>query len=340
VAYNHTQETRRFDVLGIEQKGRGPDAKLITSTIKSLSCEKVYDMFGDYAIIAYPSPCCINILNWRTSNSTRHAKSAFNAELADVRLDFFRTSFAKVLLKPIQLLPENKILAIENVNKIAIYSLSEFRWTSPLEHPPVDENFQQLIWTAWLAPQDQNYSPVRVSKPSYGPFATRLALVKDDQIYGLVLPHDGGTPALHVLAIVPALSDLGKSNGVTIYIDKIYAEPISGLKASILAFSWPEEADSLAQPMAWVPPILHLTSKQFAGHHTSAMRGNDLVDDVSGRVVTGSKYEMYSEFPEEVDGVEWSDITSWSVVDFFHPHFLPSSLSRSNYTLVLAVLLT
>ena len=148
--------------------------------------------------------------------------------------------------------------------------------------------------------------------------------MQDDQIYGLVIPHDGGTPALYLLAIVPALSDLGKFSAATIRIDKIYIEPVSGLEASMLAFSWPEEADSLAQSMAWVP-ILHFTSKQFAGHHTSAMRGEDLVDDVSGRVVTGSKYENYSGFPEEVDGVEWSDITCWSVVDFFHPQFLPSS---------------
>ena len=111
---------------------------------------------------------------------------------------------------------------------------------------------------------------------------------------------------------------------VTVYIDKIYSEPYYELEASMLAFSWPEEGDILAQPMAWVPPVLHFTSKQFAGHHTSVMRGDDLVDDVSGRVVTGSKYETH-EFPGEADGVQWSDITCWSVVDFFHPQFLPSS---------------
>ena len=41
VAYSHIQEIRRFDILGIEQKGRGSGAKHITSTIKSLSCENV-----------------------------------------------------------------------------------------------------------------------------------------------------------------------------------------------------------------------------------------------------------------------------------------------------------
>jgi len=287
-------------------------------------------MFGDYAELTYPgflSPYCLNILNWRTSSSTRHAKSTLISELASVvRSDFFCTSFAKVLLKVIRLLPENKILAIEHCNKIVIYSIPEFRWTGPLEVSPADEKFHQPIWTAWLAPQVHNYSTVMVSKPSYGPFATRLALMQEDQIYGLVIPHDGRTPTLHVLAIIPALSDLGKSTGVIICIDKIYCEPESG-QASMLAFSWPEEADSLAQPLAWVPPILHFTPRQFAGHHTSVIRGDDLVDDVSGRVVTGSKYENYSEFPEEVDGVEWSDIPCWSVVDFFHPQFLPSSKS-------------
>jgi hypothetical protein len=107
-------------------------------------------------------------------------------------------------------------------------------------------------------------------------------------------------------------------------IDKIYCEPTSGLEASMLAFSWPEEAESLELPKAWVPPILHFTSKQFAGHHTSVLRGDDLVDDVSGRVVTGSKYENYV-YPEEVDGVKWSDIMCWSVVDLFHPQFQLSS---------------
>jgi hypothetical protein len=83
---------------------------------------------------------------------------------------------------------------------------------------------------------------------------------------------------------------------VTICIDKIYAKPVLGLKASMLAFSWPEEADSLAQPMAWVPPVLHFTSRQFAGHHRrSHIRNADLVDDVSGRVVTGSKHEYGEE---------------------------------------------
>ena len=104
----------------------------------------------------------------------------------------------------------------------------------------------------------------------------------------------------------------------TVCIDKIYGELIdSGPKASMLAFSWPEEAD-LTQPTAWVPPILHFTHKQYSGRHTSARRGDDLVDEVSGRVVIGSKYERH-EFPEGVDRVAWSDIIScWSVVDFFH----------------------
>ena len=93
----------------------------------------------------------------------------------------------------------------------------------------------------------------------------------------------------------------------------------------MLAFNWPEKADSLAQPIPWAPPILHFTPKQFTGHHTSTIRGEDMVDDISGRVVTGSKYESY-EFPQ-VDGVEWFDITCWSVVDFFHPQFLPSRSS-------------
>jgi hypothetical protein len=111
---------------------------------------------------------------------------------------------------------------------------------------------------------------------------------------------------------------------VTVYIDKIYGEPKdSGLQASMLAFSWPDVAD-LAQPTVWVPPVLHFTHKRFAGHHTSATRDDDLVDEVSGRVVIGSKYRRH-EFPYVVDGVKWSDITSWSVVDFFHPQFLPSS---------------
>ena len=58
------------------------------------------------------------------------------------------------------------------------------------------------------------------------------------------------------------------------------------------------------------------------------MRGLDLVDGVSGRVVTGLKYEDrdFAEIePEGAEGVEWSDIISWSVVDFVDPQFLPSS---------------
>ena len=319
MAYNHTKETRQFVVLGIEQKGRGPEAKLITSTIKSLICEEVYDMFGDYAIITYPeflSPYPnIDILNWRTSSSTRHAKSTLKPELTHVRFGFFRPTFAKVLVKDIRLLPENKVLTIENINKIAIYTIPEFRWRSPLEGIPVDKNFQQPIWTVCLTPQDQSPSTFKLSKPSYGSSATRLALVQDDHIYGLVIPHNGGTPAFHVLAIAPALLNLRHS---TIYIDRIYASPFFGLEASMLAFSWPEEADSLAQPTAWVPPVLHFTSKQLVGHHPAAIRDPDLVDDVSGRVVTGSMLEHR----EGVDGVV---CRSWSVVDFFHPQFLPSS---------------
>jgi hypothetical protein len=83
-------------------------------------------MLEDYAILMYPaslSPYCTNILNWHTSSSTRHAKSTFNSELADVRSYFFCTSFAQVLLKAIQLLPENKILAIQNCKKIVIYNM-------------------------------------------------------------------------------------------------------------------------------------------------------------------------------------------------------------------------
>jgi hypothetical protein len=329
VAYNHTQETPRFDVLRIEQSGRGPEAKLVTSTIKSLSCGDVDDMLGDYAISTtgpyfFAPDRDVKILNWRTSSSTRHAKSTLNFESVAVRFDFFGTSFAKVLLKVIRLLPENKILAIENHNEIAIYRIPEFRWTMPLEVSPADGHLQQPLWTAWLTPQAQNHSPVTLSKLSYGPLATRLALIQGDQVYGLVIPHDGGTPALHVLAMAPALSDLMYDSQVTICIDKIYCEPESGLEASMVAFSWPEKAGSLELPTTWVPPILHFMPKQFAGHHTSVMRGNDLVDDISGRVVTGSKYEKY-EFPTEVDGVKWSDIICWSVVDSFHPQFLPSS---------------
>ena len=230
------------------------------------------------------------------------------------------------MLKVIRLLPENRILAVEGRNKFVIYGIPEFRWTRPLEISHADENLQQPIWTVWLAPQIKNYSAIELSKPSYGPFATHLALMQGDQIYGLVIPHDGGTPTLHVLAIVP---DLGTSGVATICIDKIYKiygePPFYGRQASVLTFSWPEEADSLAQSIAWVPPVLYLTPKQFAGHHTSVIRGDDLVDDVSGRIVTGSKDEIISQFPEEVDGVEWSDIIYWSVVDFFHPQFLPES---------------
>jgi hypothetical protein len=283
-------------------------------------------MLGDYAIIKYPDSRgpyrIVQILNWRTSSSTRHAKSTLTSEfkLATVRFDFRRTPFAKVLLKAIRLLPENKIFAIQDYSRVAIYRIPEFRWTKPLEVSPADGHLQQPIWTAWLDPQAQIYS--RLSKPSYGPFDTRLSFTHNDQIYGLVIPHHGRTPALHVLATAPGLSKLMRATMVIVLIDKIYGEREDyGLKASMLTYSWPEEAD-LAQPTAWVPPTLHFTHKQFAGHHTSVMRGNDLVDDVSGRVVTGSKYETVGdEIPEEVDGVEWSDIICWSVVDFFHPQF-------------------
>jgi hypothetical protein len=113
---------------------------------------------------------------------------------------------------------------------------------------------------------------------------------------------------------------------VTVYVDKIYGEPRNyELKASMLAFGWPEVAD-LEEPTAWVPPVLHFTHKRFAGHHTSARRDEDFVDEVSGRVVIVSK-DMDDDFSQdsELDGVECSDISSWSVVDFFHPQFLPSS---------------
>ena len=142
MAYNHIQETTRFDVLSVGQRGRGPKAELVTSSIKSLSCENVYDILGDYAIMTYPDFVYpyhnVNILNWRTSSSTRHAKSTFNAKLANVRFDLFRTIFAKVLLKDVQLLPKT------------------------LEDSPADENLQQPIWTAWLNPQVQNDSIVKL----------------------------------------------------------------------------------------------------------------------------------------------------------------------------------
>jgi hypothetical protein len=223
------------------------------------------------------------------------------------------------------LLPENKVFVFKNSKEITIYRVPEFRWTRPLEVSPGGGNFQQPIWSASPYPQVENHLTISFSKPSYGPFDTRLAFTYNDRIYGLVIPHDGRMPGLHVLATAPEiLSDLLRSTMVTVCIDKIYGEPEEyGPKSSMLAFSWPEEAD-LAQPMAWVPPILHFTHKWFAGHHTSTPRDDDLVDEVSGRVVIGSKYERH-ESSYEVDGVKWSDITFWSVGDFFHPQFLPSS---------------
>jgi len=191
----------------------------------------------------------------------------------------------------------------------------------PLEVSPAGGYLQHPIWSTSLYPQVRSYLTVRLSRPSDGSFATRLAFAHNDRIYGLVFPHDGRRPALHVLATAPDLSDLMRSTMVTVFIDRIYGEPKeSGLEASMLAFSWPEEA-YLAQPTAWVPPVLHFTYRQFAGHHTSARRDDDLVDGISGRVVVGSKYERH-ESPDEADGVKWSDITWWSVVDFFHPQFL------------------
>ena len=60
-------------------------------------------------------------------------------------------------------------------------------------------------------------------------------------------------------------------------------------------------------------------AQTVCSHHTSVKHGHNLVDDISGRVIIGSK------LPEDLDEVEWLDITCWSVVDFFHPQFLPSS---------------
>ncbi|KIM47348.1 hypothetical protein M413DRAFT_273180 [Hebeloma cylindrosporum] len=305
----------RFDVLRIEQRGHGLEAKLVTSTIKSLSCyEQVVDMLGDYIMMSYwtsailhVSHCQVKILNWRTSSSNRHALSFFN--IIESRAD-------------IRILPENKILVIEG-SRIAIYGIPELRWTKPSEHEdyPI---VQQPIWSASLSPEAQNFNMFKSSKPSYGPFATRLAFTRNDQIYGLVIPHDGRTPALHVLATVPALSshltvDFAR---VIVCIDKIYSKPfLSEPKASMLSFSWPEEAD-LAQPMDWVPPILHLMYKQFAGHRMSVKLGyyRDVVDEVSGRVVI----PLYT---------NQTAIRGWSVVEFAHPHFLLSSVPSSNLSL-------
>ncbi|KIM47349.1 hypothetical protein M413DRAFT_273184 [Hebeloma cylindrosporum] len=319
----------RFEVLRIEQRGRGPEAKLLTSTIKSLSCwDHVADILGDYAIITYFALGAtripyrkVKICNWRTSSSNKHAASILKFKSNTVRFDFLRTSFSKVVFEVIRILPENKILVIEP-GRIAIYRIPELHWAKPSEVHAVDGNIpsQQPIWSASLSPEMsiRNVNTFDSSKPSYGPLATRLAFTRNEQIYGLVIPHDGRTPTLHVLATVPELPRLMFYTMVTVCIDKIYGKPWgSELKASMLSFSWPEEVD-LRQPTAWVPPILHFTHKQFAGHSTSATRVNDLVDEISGRVVTGWKDENY-ELPEEVDEV------CWSVVDFFHPRFLPSS---------------
>jgi hypothetical protein len=45
-------------------------------------------------------------------------------------------------LKEYSLLPENKILAIEECKKIAIYTIPEFFWTKPLEVSSADEHLQ------------------------------------------------------------------------------------------------------------------------------------------------------------------------------------------------------
>lgn len=232
------------------------------------------------------------------------------------------------LLKGAQILLGNSVFATEGSNKIAIYRIPEFRWTNLRlsEVPPASGDLQQPIWSALLPSQVRNLdSIVDFSKPSYGPLATRLVfnVMRDDRIYGLVVPHDGRTPALHVLATAPALSDLERqSTVVTIFIDKIYLEPRNSAgKALMLAFGWPEEADS-AQPTGWVPPVLHFTHRKY---HTSANHFYDLVDEVSGRVVvTGSKFDNI-DLPEGADGVD-DDICS-SVVDFCHPQFLPSSFN-------------
>jgi len=100
MAYNHTQETlKRLDVLGIEHRGRGPEAKLVTSTIKSLSCGDVRELLGDYALLNYlpfGDLCAeVQILNWRTSSSTRYSKSTFNLQRGQVSFDSLSTSFAE-----------------------------------------------------------------------------------------------------------------------------------------------------------------------------------------------------------------------------------------------------
>ncbi|KIM47337.1 hypothetical protein M413DRAFT_272960 [Hebeloma cylindrosporum] len=172
--------------------------------------------------------------------------------------------------------------------------------------------FEEPIWSTPFS----RHSTIEFSKAAYGSFDTRLALAQGDRIYGLAIPHDGRISALLLLATAPALPDLISSTAITVCIDKIYSEPKEfGEEAFTLAFNWPEEEDW----EDWDPP-----TRQFAGHHTSVTRGRDLVDEVSGRVVIGSKYED-GDFPANKDGVEWSDITGWSVVDFAHPQFLPSS---------------
>ena len=53
------------------------------------------------------------------------------------------------------------------------------------------------------------------------------------------------------------------------------------------------------------------------------MCGYDLVNEVFSWLIIGSKYRCH-EFFDEVAGMKWFDI-KWSVVDIFHPQFLPSS---------------
>lgn len=174
----------RFDVLRVEQRGRGPKAKLVTvSKIKSLGpCEDIYDMMEDYVMISYYNVGDLHpsakFLNWRTSSSTRHAVSTLKFKFG-----------ARV-----HVLPKNKFLTIEDWNKINIYVIPELHWAWPLEVPPTNVNLQRPIWSASLSCQAPKYALIMSSKPSYGPFATRLAFARDDRIYGLVIPHDGSTP--------------------------------------------------------------------------------------------------------------------------------------------------
>ena len=94
VAHNYPQEMpRRFDVLRIEQKGRGPETKLVISKIKTLSCENFYGITGDYAITSYLHPDDlyekVEILNWRTSSSSEYSTSSLTLKIGAVSRDFF-----------------------------------------------------------------------------------------------------------------------------------------------------------------------------------------------------------------------------------------------------------